>query len=384
MEIKQSSQEWNPQKLLSWPRFYRLLVFFAVLLPLSYLLLTLYRSLVVPFFLSLFFSYFLSPFVDLFDRFKIPRVLVVSLILILTFGIVGFAMVEVFPYLYVEILNLVKLAPKVLEFMTERLYPVVQNYLVGLGFFDENTIASLMGQAQTMVQWSDRIQDALNSIWRSAPQVVGTLLNIVMTPLLTFFFVKDKKRIVSFLTELTPIDLRHPLSLFIKKMSATLHSVIKGQIIVAAILGLLYVIGFSAAGLRAGVAIGLVSGLCRLIPYLDVVVGGFLSLIVIIANWQGYGQLLFVIGVFGVVQTLDGVLITPRIIGERLGVHPLLVIVTVISFADFWGFWGVLLAVPSIAVLKVVFIVLLPYYENSRAYGIVENDENQQEDSPKT
>jgi predicted PurR-regulated permease PerM len=192
-----------------------------------------------------------------------------------------------------------------------------------------------------------------------------------MTPLFTFFFVKDQKRIVSFLIELTPVDLRYPVAALLKRISRTLHSVINGQILVAAILAVFYVIGFSLAGVHAGFAIGLVAGLCRLIPYLDIVVGGALCLIVMLANWQGFGQLFFVIGVFGVVQTLDGMLITPRIIGERLGVHPLVVIITVIGFADFWGFWGVLLAIPTIAVLKVVFLVLRPYYENSRAYGVI-------------
>jgi predicted PurR-regulated permease PerM len=369
--MNQENSEYNDDKLLSWPRFYRLLTFFVILIPICYVMMEVYRALLVPFFLSLFFAYFLSPFVDRFDRFRISRVWVVTFIILFTFALVGFALFEVVPYLYVELINLAKLAPKVFDFVNDRMFPVLKGYLLELGFFDEQTIGYMVGQAQTMVQLSDRVQDALTSIWRSAPHVVGTLVNIVMTPLFTFFFVKDQKRIVAFLTELTPVDLRYPVASLLKRISRTLHSVIKGQILVAAVLGVLYVVGFSLAGVHAGFAIGLVAGLCRLIPYLDIVVGGMLCLIVMLANWQGFGQLFFVIGVFGVVQTLDGMLITPRIIGERLGVHPLVVIITVIGFADFWGFWGVLLAVPTIAILKVIFLVLRPYYENSRAYGIV-------------
>lgn len=374
--MNQEDLEHSSPKLLSWPRFYRLLIFFAILIPIFYLMSNVYRAVLVPFFLSLFFSYFLSPFVDRFDRFRIPRVWVVAFILLLTFALVGIGLFEVVPYLYAELLNLVKLAPQVYEFGIEKVFPVVKEYLLGLGFVDEHLISNLISNAQAMVHWSDRVQDALTSIWRTAPQVVGTLVNLVMTPLFTFFFVKDHKRIVRFLTELTPVDLRHPVAELLQRMSRTLHSVIKGQIMVAAILAVLYVIGFSVAGIHAGFAIGLVAGICRLIPYLDVVVGGALCLIVMLANWQGVGQLFFVVGVFGVVQTLDGMLITPRIIGERLGVHPLLVIITVIGFADFWGFWGVLLAVPTIAVAKVLFIVLRPYYENSGAYGIVSKGQN--------
>lgn len=365
------SEEISKEKLLKWPQFYRLIVFFAILIPISYLLMEVYKALIVPFFLGLFFSYFLCPIVDRIDEYKVPRVLSVTLIILLAFTVMGIAIVEVIPYIYAELLNLIKLAPNVIAFVSERAFPVMKEYLLGLGFFDEKTLQYILGQANTMLQWSDRVLDALTTIWKSAPQVVGTLLNIVMTPLFTFFFVKDKKKIVAFLTDLTPVDLRYPVASLLKRISRTLHSVIKGQILVAFILAILYVIGFSLAGVHAAVSIGLIAGICRLIPYLDVIVGALLCMTVMLANWQGFGQLFFVAGVIGAVQALDGMLITPRVIGERLGVHPLLVIITVIGFADFWGFWGVLLAVPTIAVVKVLLLVLRPYYENSSAYGIV-------------
>ncbi len=364
----------SKQTLLSWSRFYRLLIFFAILLPLCYFFMEFFRALVVPFFLSLFFAYILSPLVNFFDRYLIPRVLIVTCIILFTFGVVGFALFQVLPHLYVEVLNLIKLAPKVFDFVNDRLFPVIKEWLIGLGFFDEQTIGYLVDQAQAMVQWTDRIQDALTSIWRSAPHVVGTLINLVMTPLFTFFFVKDQKKIIRFFTELIPVDLREPVSSIFCRIGNTLHSVIKGQILVAAILAILYAIGFSFVGVNAGFSIGLLAGLCRLIPYLDVVVGSLLCLIVILANWQGFGQIFMVAGVITLVQTLDGMLITPRIIGERLGIHPLLVITTVIGFADMWGFWGVLFAVPAIAVIKVIFILLRPYYENSRAFGLIQRD----------
>ena len=358
------------EKILDWSQFYRLLIFFAVLLPIGYLFLFVYRPLVVPFFLSLFFSYILVPFVDRLDRYRVPRVAIVSVILLLAFTVVGVAVVEVLPYLYAEVLNLMRLAPKVFAFVNERVFPFIKNYFIGLGFVEEKMLERLLGEMQAMVQWSDRIQDALTSIWRSAPQVVGTLVNVIMTPLITFFLVKDEKQIVGFLRDLTPVDLRRPLGDLLKRISRTLHALIKGQITVAAILAILYVIGLSMAGVHAGIAIGLVAGACRLIPYLDVIVGGLLSLIVIFSNWQGFGQLFFVIGVFAGVQALDGMLITPRVVGERLGIHPLFVIVTVIGFGDLWGFWGVLLAVPTIAILKVFLLSFKPYYVKSRAFGL--------------
>lgn len=355
---------------LDWTRFYRLLFFFIALLPITILLFSVYRILLVPFFLSIFFSYLLSPYVDFLARYKIPRTVVVTLIILVTFSTIAFTLVQIIPYIYDEVLNMMKLAPQVVIFFRERLLPVVKGYLLSFSFINEHMLDNVVLELQRMVQLSDRVQDALTTIWSTAPKVMGTLVNLIMTPLFTFFFVKDEKKILRFLKGLTPVDLRQPLGLLLSKISRTLHSVIKGQVTVAFILAILYTIGLSISGIHGGIAIGLVAGLCRLVPYLDVVVGGSLSLIVILANWQGFGQLLFVLSVFIVVQSLDGMVITPRVIGERLGIHPFVVIITVISFADFLGFWGVLLAVPIMAILKVVLTVAKPYYEASNAYGL--------------
>lgn len=330
-----------------------------------------YDTLMVPFFLSLFFSYLLAPLVDYLDRrYRIPRIVFVTVVLVFAIALISLAVMKVIPYVYHEVLFLVKLAPSVIHSINHTWYPAVKEYLLGFEFISEAMFEDVLLEMGGVDQWTERAQRALTTIWSAAPQVVGTVVNIVMTPLLTFFFVKDEKKILQVLKTLVPVDLRQPTRELFSRAGKTLHSVIKGQITVASILTVLYVIGFSVAGLKAGLAIGLVAGVCRLVPYLDVIVGGTLSLIVIFADWQGVGQLFFVIGVFVVVQALDGMLITPRVIGERLGIHPLIVIATILAFADLWGFWGVLLAIPTLAIAKVVLLTILPYYHASRAYKL--------------
>ena len=138
--------------------------------------------------------------------------------------------------------------------------------------------------------------------------------------------------------------------------------------IVAAILAVLYVVGLSFIGLPQAVAIGVVAGICRMIPYLDVVVGGGLSLIVLLADFQGATQLLSVAIVFLVVQAIDGLLITPRVVGERVGLHPMVVITSVLAFANWFGFWGVLVALPVVAIVKALLVTARPFYLASQLY----------------
>ncbi len=152
----------------------------------------------------------------------------------------------------------------------------------------------------------------------------------------------------------------------------TLRNVIKGQITVAGILTLMYVIGFGLVnilfGFPSAIAIAIVAGVCRIVPYLDIFVGLVLSGIVITSNFQNWGQVIGVVGVIAVVQLIDGMYITPRVVGERVGLHPLIVILSVLAFADWFGFWGVLLAIPTVAVAKIVFMSLMPLYRSSQVF----------------
>ena len=167
---------------------------------------------------------------------------------------------------------------------------------------------------------------------------------------------------------MVPRDLEEPAILFIQEINKVLRSVIKGQVIVATILAALYVAGLSLVGLHAAVAIGLTAGLCRIIPYLDVLVGGSLCLLVILADTADLGLLFAVACVFVIIQSLDGMIITPRVIGERVGLHPFLVIISIIAFGDLFGFFGILLAIPCIAIVKLIVQNLKPIYYASRAY----------------
>jgi predicted PurR-regulated permease PerM len=219
-----------------------------------------------------------------------------------------------------------------------------------------------------MSRLSAQLQAGLTGLWHTGTSLVGGVANLVMIPVFTFFMMLDFPRFRGTLSRLTPADLRAPARAVLARVDQTLRSVLQGQITVAAILAVLYVVGFSLIGLQSAIAIGVVAGICRVIPYLDVLVGGSLSLIVILSQFEGFSQVLLVVLVIGVVQGIDGALITPRVIGNRVGLHPLVVIASVLAFGDWFGFWGVLLAIPIVATFNALLAAALPYYLASRAY----------------
>lgn len=360
----------DPQEI-EWHEVRRFGVFSAVVLLLLSLFCFLYQSLIVPLGISLFLTFVLLPLVDALDRSsRLPRSVIVAAIVLFTVALLAFASIRVLPALYHEIGGLLALAPKVYDTVMKTWLPSVSRFVLTWGVLSPEDIEQVVRELRTIAHFSARVNQALTTIWDTAPQVVGTLVNMVMVPLCSFFFLKDFNIWKQRLLLLIPRDLETATVVLAGRISRTLRAVIRGQVTVAAILALLYVLGLNIIGLHAALAIGLVAGVCRVIPYLDVLVGGLLSLLVIFADFQGPGQLLAVGVVFFTVQALDGMLITPRVIGVRVGLHPLAVIVSVLAFGDLFGFWGILLAIPAVAVAKVLWLSFKPFYLASRAYKL--------------
>jgi predicted PurR-regulated permease PerM len=164
---------------------------------------------------------------------------------------------------------------------------------------------------------------------------------------------------------IVPADIRHSTLELGRRLNAALSAVITGQFIIATTMGLIYMTGLGVIGLNSGVAIGAVAGVCRLVPYLDLIVGLSLSLIVILTDFTSWSQLIAMLSVFAAGQTFDGMFLTPKIIGNRVGMHPLVVIIAVITFADWFGLLGILMAMPLAAVCSIIVSELLKIYRAS-------------------
>lgn len=348
-------------------RTFRFISCCAVILALIIVLMKIYASLLIPLGISFFLTYLLTPLVKKLQKYRIPRGASAFFLLLFTLGIITITFLHVLPYLYFETLNLIKKAPSVFDSFMNTWIPEIKERLIS-DLIDEETLNYYISEMRDMVHISDRIEQALTTIWQTAPMVLGTVINMLLIPLLTFFLIKDWEDVKQQLVRLVPVDLRSPLAKVENNLDLTLRAVIKGQVTVAIILSVLYIIGLNVAGIQAATAIGLVAGVCRLIPYLDVIVGLPLSIIAILSNFHSFGQIVFVFSVFLFVQTLDGMLITPRMIGEKVGLHPAIVIVSVIAFSNIMGFWGVLLAIPIVAALKTLWLLAEPVYLKSTLY----------------
>ncbi|MBQ46681.1 MAG: hypothetical protein CMP10_04200 [Zetaproteobacteria bacterium] len=353
---------------VDWDRVKRLVILNLVFISVIGLGLLLYKALLLSICFGLLVCYLTDPLVDFLTlRLKGQRALAAFCVVLLGAAIVAFLFGFLLPLIYREIFSIIKMLPRAFGFLAEWVAPY-RDLALQSGFFGVGTIDAIISEFNIWEQLSVQLRLGVEKVWSNTPSLLSGAINLALVPVLVFFVHADYDHLKSVVSSLIPEDLWEPMNFGWQSIDRTLKSVLKGQITVAVILACLYMMALGSIGLSAGVAIGAIAGLCRVIPYLDVLVGLSLSLVVIITKNSGIGQLIEVCGVFLVVQAIDGMFITPRVIGDKAGLHPGVVIISVIALGDWFGFFGVLVAIPLVATVKVLLEIMIPYYRASSLF----------------
>ena len=210
--------------------------------------------------------------------------------------------------------------------------------------------------------------DWLPTLQTGALAIVGMLANLLLIPVVMFYLLKDWDVMVARVAALTPRPWMNTVNRIARAMDQVVGEFLRGQIAVMATLSAYYALALWAAGLNYALPIGLLTGVLSFVPFLGFGLGLILALLVALlqfADWTGVG---WVAGIYLVGQVLESYVITPRLVGERVGLHPVAVIFALAAFGQLFGFVGVLLAVPLAAVLLVALRELRAAYETSAFY----------------
>lgn len=194
-------------------------------------------------------------------------------------------------------------------------------------------------------------------------------LNVLLLPIFTFYLLRDWDRLVAGVDELVPPRHRAKVRSLAHQIDERLASFVRGQLTVCALLAVCYSVGLLISGVDLALVVGIVSGALFIIPYVGtlfgVVVASLLALLKFGADWH----LLAVWAAFGVSQLLEGFVFTPLIVGDKVGLHPLVVMVALIVGGNVFGLWGIFLAIPVTAAAQILFAEGLHHYQRSRFFG---------------
>ena len=310
-----------------------------------------------------------DPMVDRLEARRLQRntaVVLVFSVMTLVLTVVAILLV---PLLEQQLVTLVESLPNYRDWFVQTALPWIERRtgLQILSWLDPERLFQLIRE-----HWQSAggvAATVLGYVSRSGFALMGWLANIVLLPVLTFFFLRDWDLLVERVGALVPRDHYDTVRRLARESDAVLGGFLRGQLTVMLILGVLYAIGLWAVGLNLGILIGLIAGLLTFVPYLgpaSIVVFGGIAALVQYGDWQ---HLAGVAVVFTVGQIIESYWLTPKLVGDKIGLHPMAVIFAVMAGGTLFGFLGMLLALPVAAVANVLLRYAQDRYRHSRLYA---------------
>lgn len=342
-------------------------IFWSALVVLLSAFLWVFADMITPFILGVAIAYLLNPVMIKLGKSKIPRSLSALFVLILFFVFVSCAIFLLAPMALKQLQMLIEHAPVYFQSFLD--------YARGhLGWLETRLGVDPVAQAAEYLKTSgDKIAGLtgglLGGIASGGKAMIDFIATLVLTPLVAFFMMKDWPKIVAWVEDLYPRRHETLIRRLLKNIDQKVAGFIRGQITVAFFLGLIYACALSVAGLNYGFLIGLGAGVFSVIPY----VGSTLGLIVGVAvAWFQTGDLMYVgiiAAIFAVGQFVEGNFITPKIVGDSVGLHPLWIMFALIVGGGLFGITGMLMAIPVAAIIGVLGGFAIEQYKLSILYA---------------
>ncbi|HZV54484.1 MAG TPA: AI-2E family transporter [Rhodocyclaceae bacterium] len=329
-------------------------------------LLYLLGPILAPFLLAGILAYVCNPLVDRLQRLGLPRVLAVLVVLLLLLALMAGLVLILAPLLAEEAAVLAARLPDALALANEKLTPWLRaNFGIRLRF-DPASLKKLATENMDSVQTI--AQHLYQSLKIGGVALLGVLINLLLAPVAMFYLLLDWHPLLGRLENAIPRAWHGKTVGMARDVDTVLSQFLRGQLLVMLVLAVYYSGALWLAGLPSAIAIGLLTGFLIFVPYLGFATGFALALLVAALQFEGLGPVAAVLMIFGIGQLLEGFLLTPFLVGERIGLHPLAVIFALMAFGQLFGFFGILLALPASAALLVGLRELRAVYLRSRFY----------------
>ncbi len=293
----------------------------------------------------------------------------VSIVFTLMLSLLTVVLLIIIPLLAEQIRVLIHLLPQWIEWFSATALPwLAAKFGFELTDFDPSQFSSVLKDYWKEI--STATFKVMNYVSRGGMAVAALLTNILLIPVVTFYMMRDWDPLVRAIHDLLPRNIEAEVSRMTIDVDDVLGAFFRGQLIVMLALGLIYSAGLSLVGIELAVLIGLGAGLLSIVPYLGSIVGVLVAAGAAIYQFQDIFHLLMVLLVFAVGQTAEGMYLTPKLVGDRIGLHPVAVIFAVLAGGQLFGFLGILLALPVTAALNVLVRHMLQKYRQSELYKL--------------
>ena len=320
-----------------------------------------------PFAIAALFAYLGDPITDRLETLGLKRTTAVVLVFLLLTLAVGTFVLILVPLLEGQIVQLVKRMPAIVDWLQQHVKALAVRY------FDTELKLPAGGEIVGMLkehgqQVGSIAADLLSRLSKSGAAVLGWIMNLVLIPVVTFYLLRDWDVMVQRIRELLPGTAEPTVVRLARESNEVLGAFLRGQVAVMLALGVIYTVGLWIVGVDLALLIGMVAGMISFVPYLGTIVGVAAGVVAAMFQFQDVLHVVLVLVVFGIGQAMEGMLLTPLLVGDRIGLHPVAVIFFVLAGGQLFGFLGILIALPAAAVLMVLIRYAHERYTQSGFY----------------
>ncbi|AMZ72127.1 MULTISPECIES: AI-2E family transporter [Pseudomonas] len=323
-------------------------VVLAVLLFLAFAAVLTLGGMLAPVLAGMVLAYLMQGLVTTLERLRLPGAVAVGLVFALFMGLLLVFIIVIVPLLWHQLVTLFNELPGMLAKWQSVLLLLPERYphLVS----DEQVLQAIevvRGQIGKFGQW------ALTFSLSSLPLLVNIMIYLVLVPILVFFFLKDREMIGRWVRGYLPRE-RALITRVAQEMNRQIANYIRGKVIEIFICGGVTYIGFVTMGLNYAALLALLVGISVVVPYVGTVVVTVPVALIALFQWGWSDQFIYLMAVYGIIQTLDGNVLVPLLFSEAVNLHPVAIICAVLLFGGLWGFWGVFFAIPLATLFKAV------------------------------
>jgi predicted PurR-regulated permease PerM len=345
-----------------------------------------------PFLIAAIIAYICNPLVDQISNWQLPlwkdkrfrfnRTLASTIVMVLLFLIVSALLFIIVPLFQREIVKVIAQSPHYIAKIRSTIEPwVFAHFGIALNID--------VAQLQTMLSanWqsaSSVMGEMMLSIGSHSAVIIVWLVNLLLIPLVLFYMLRDWHIMIHQISSLIPQKFYLTSALIASQIDAVLAEFLRGQLIVMIVMSAFYVIGLWMAGLELALPIGMLSGLLGFVPYLGIGIGMVLAVFSGLLEFNSLSELIPVLLVFGLGQIIESYYLTPSLVGNRIGLHPVVVIFALLAGGQLFGFTGVLLALPASAAIAVALRHVRASYLNSGLYRLPNQAKNQKTGAKKS
>lgn len=341
--------------------------FILAFVVISAILIYLLKPILLPFLSGILLAYLGDPLVDRLEERGFNRSVGVSLVFLLFFTVFTLIIILLVPLLGRQIAALNDGLPLIVEWIQEQALPFLQNQI---GFDTELfQFASLRDRlAENWLATGNVIGTVLSRITTSGLVFLSWVANLVLIPVVAFYLMRDWDILMADIRIMLPRNIEPTIVKLAVECDEVLSAFIRGQLMIMLLLGLIYAVGLWIVGLNLALLIGMLAGLASVVPYMGFIVGISAALIAAMVQFAEIWPLVGVVVVFGIGQLLEGFFLTPLLVGNKIGLHPVAVIFAILAGGQLFGFVGVLLALPIAAIIMVLLRHAYGNYQSSHLY----------------